>query len=65
MAAAQAHYENAKSQWLQAAKEAQSQKDEAKSAYDSEKSDGLTNDPFTQWVAMNVGREPFLMSMLY
>ncbi|KIL87503.1 hypothetical protein FAVG1_09210 [Fusarium avenaceum] len=51
--AAQAAYEDAKSQWLQAIKEAQRQKDEARSAYDNEKSDGLTNDSFSQWAIMN------------
>lgn len=63
--ASQARLDNAKSQWLQAAKEARSQKDEAKAAYDSEKSDGLTNDSFTQWVMMNVRRKSFSTYMLY
>lgn len=65
MAAAQLRYDITKSEWLEAAKKAQSQKDEARSAYDSEKSEGLTNDSFTQWVMMNVRREPFSTYMLY
>lgn len=65
MAAAQVQYDEAKSGWLQAIKEAQKQKDEARSAYDSEKSDGLTNDSFSQWVAMNVRRKPFSAYVLY
>lgn len=65
MDAAQLRYDTAKSKWLEAAKEAQSQKDEARAAYDSEKSDGLTNDSFTQWVMMNVRRKPLSTYMLY
>ncbi|KAI6749644.1 hypothetical protein HG530_015058 [Fusarium avenaceum] len=51
--ASQAQLEDAKSQWLQAAEEAQSQKDQARSAYDNEKSEGYTDYSFTQWVVMN------------
>lgn len=62
----QVRYEQAKSKWLQAAKEAQSKKDKARAAYDSDKADGITNaSSFTQWVQENVRLEPFSTCMLY
>jgi hypothetical protein len=65
MAAAQARYDEAKSQWLQAAKQAQSHKDEARTEYDRAKADGYANaSSFTEWVPMNVRLEPFSTCML-
>ncbi|KAM0193435.1 hypothetical protein ACHAPI_007756 [Fusarium lateritium] len=52
--AAQARYDDSKQKWLEAAKEAQSEKDNAKAAYDSEKADGITEGvSFQDWVVQN------------
>lgn len=52
--AAEARYNDAKQNWLQAASQARTQKEAAKANYDEDKEMGITNQPFEQWVASNV-----------
>jgi hypothetical protein len=64
--AAQLRYDTAKSDWLQAAKQAQSEKDKARAYYDNEKDMGMIGDlSFAAWVPTNVRLEPFSTCMLY
>jgi hypothetical protein len=66
MAAAQVRYDHTKSNWIQTAKRAQSEKDKARAEYDDQKDAGLTgNLSFTEWAPMNVRLELFSACMLY